>query len=852
MASSSAGGKIRTSIFIVFLMVSMTWSAGINDIVSKYEPESELSDDSISLSILESVPSISYSTTVFDLITGEAMTSITPSNSGGAATSWSISPAEPAGLNFDTLTGEITGTPNTLQTRTEYTITATNSGGTSTAYVNITINDVVPAINYNPTVFDLTNGTPMSAVTPSNSGGPVITWWISPSLSNGLNFDNSNGEISGTPTGLLENTTYTVYANNSGGSTSTTFTLGLNWTLTPSAEGAFITRNSSIASDITWEWDYDPLEAQNLSLVTGEWNTCALDSNQNVFCWGRNGNGQIGNGQTGTAACGTSGHKCKDIPTATNDLGSDVISLAFGHYHTCAILDNGDVKCWGLDNYGQLGDGGSNANTNAPSSTLVDLGTGRTAVAVGIGDAYSCAILDNGETKCWGDDVYGQLGDGGSATNINAPSSTAIDLGTGRTAVALGGGKYHVCAILDNGEAKCWGRDNYGQLGDGGSNTDQGSPVAVSGSDTWDTTRTVSSGSGSGSGSSQSNFTASVEGADLYLDVPMTNITFQYNASAASGSGGGSGTTTNGNGTTWQVADISSGTGNSHPGQYMEILVGDTLYFSADDGSSGYELWAHDTSNASTWLVADIRIGSIGSNPGQYMQILVGDTLYFSANDGSSGHELWAHDTSNASTWRVADIKSGGVSSSPGHYMQMLVGDTLYFDAYDGSSGTELWAHDTSNASTWQVANIFTAGDGSGGSYPGQYMSILVGDTLYFSAADGSSGIELWAHDTSNASTWRVADINSGTGSSNPGQYMSILVGDTLYFSAADGSSGIELWAHDTSNASTWQAADINSGTGISYPGYYIEILVGDTLYFDAADGSSGRELWAHDTSNAS
>ena len=74
-------------------------------------------------------------------------------------------------------------------------------------------------------------------------------------------------------------------------------------------------------------------------------------------------------------------------------------------------------------------------------------------------------------------------------------------------------------------------------------------------------------------------------------------------------------------------------------------------------------------------------------------------------------------------------------------------------------------------------------------------MEILVGDTLYFSAYDASSGTELWAHDTSNASTWRVADINSGTGSSSPGEYMAILVGDTLYFDANDGSSGTELWA---------------------------------------------------------
>ena len=81
---------------------------------------------------------------------------------------------------------------------------------------------------------------------------------------------------------------------------------------------------------------------------------------------------------------------------------------------------------------------------------------------------HTCAILDNGDMKCWGRNSYGQLGDGNSA-NLAFPSSTAIDLGTGRTAVSVTAGYYHTCAILDNGDAKCWGRDNYGQLGDGGS-----------------------------------------------------------------------------------------------------------------------------------------------------------------------------------------------------------------------------------------------------------------------------------------------------------------------------------------------------------------------------------------------
>ena len=109
---------------------------------------------------------------------------------------------------------------------------------------------------------------------------------------------------------------------------------------------------------------------------------------------------------------------------------------------------------------------------------------------VSAGYQHTCAILDNGDLKCWGRDNYGQLGDGGTNTNTNAPSSTAIDLGTGRTAVAVSAGQSHTCAILDNGDLKCWGYNNNGQLGDG-SNTNQGSPVAVSGSNTWDTTTTL-------------------------------------------------------------------------------------------------------------------------------------------------------------------------------------------------------------------------------------------------------------------------------------------------------------------------------------------------------------------------
>ncbi|DAC58981.1 MAG TPA: hypothetical protein D7I03_04765, partial [Candidatus Poseidoniales archaeon] len=184
-------------------------------------------------------PDISYTQNDLTLTKGTAMGAVSPTNNGGAADSWAISPSFSNGLNFDSSTGEITGTPNTLQTRTEYTITATNSGGTSITYVNITINDVVPAIFYLTDQFELTNGTSSLSASPSNSGGPVITWWISPSLSNGLNFDNSNGVISGTPTELRPTTMYTITATNSGGSS----VAYVNITVTDSAPSISYTPN---------------------------------------------------------------------------------------------------------------------------------------------------------------------------------------------------------------------------------------------------------------------------------------------------------------------------------------------------------------------------------------------------------------------------------------------------------------------------------------------------------------------------------------------------------------------------------------------------------------------------------
>ena len=138
--------------------------------------------------------------------------------------------------------------------------------------------------------------------------------------------------------------------------------------------------------------------------------------------------GQLGNGGTSD----------KSTPTLTSSLGTGrkAVALSSGFYHTCAILDNGDVSCWGYAYYGWLGNGGT-SQKSTPTLTS-SLGTGRTAVALSSGAYHTCAILDNGDVSCWGYGYHGQLGNGGTSQK-SRPTLTS-SLGTGLTAIALSSG----------------------------------------------------------------------------------------------------------------------------------------------------------------------------------------------------------------------------------------------------------------------------------------------------------------------------------------------------------------------------------------------------------------------------
>ncbi|MBS0556173.1 MAG: RCC1 repeat-containing protein [Proteobacteria bacterium] len=198
------------------------------------------------------------------------------------------------------------------------------------------------------------------------------------------------------------------------------------------------------------------------AIAAGFYHTCALTTAGAVKCWGRNDFGQLGNGSTTNSA----------TPVVVSGLGSGVAAIAAGAFHTCALTTAGAVKCWGYNGNGQLGDG----STTDRSTPVAVSGLGSDVAAIAAGFNHTCAVTTAGAVKCWGWNYYGQLGDG-STTSRTTPVAVS-GLSSGMSAIAAG--VYHTCALTTGGSVKCWGSNVSGQLGDG-SNTDHDTPVAVSG-----------------------------------------------------------------------------------------------------------------------------------------------------------------------------------------------------------------------------------------------------------------------------------------------------------------------------------------------------------------------------------
>jgi alpha-tubulin suppressor-like RCC1 family protein len=206
-----------------------------------------------------------------------------------------------------------------------------------------------------------------------------------------------------------------------------------------------------------------PLEGVS-RIAAGAQHACAVGAGGGVKCWGANASGQLGD------------TSITDRPTAVDvaGLAGGVSSISAGGKHTCVVSTSGAVKCWGDNASGQLGD-----NTRTNRSAPVDVvGASSGFVAVVAGNAHTCGLTTSGGLKCWGDNAARQLGDASSSS----PRLTPFDVpGLGGPIAAVTAGRAHTCAVTTGGGALCWGDNSYGQLGNGGGAV---SPSAVTGAST--------------------------------------------------------------------------------------------------------------------------------------------------------------------------------------------------------------------------------------------------------------------------------------------------------------------------------------------------------------------------------
>lgn len=280
------------------------------------------------------------------------------------------------------------------------------------------------------------------------------------------------------------------------------------------------------------------------------------------------------------------------------------------------------------------------------------------------------------------------------------------------------------------------------------------------------------------------------------------------------------------------VKDVYVGMDGSIPWELTK--VGDRVFYLANDGITGQELWVTDGTDAGTSLVFDFVPGSNTSWLNGLTE--VNGTLYLQGVDASGmDNELYKSDGTIAGTVLVKDINTSG-ASWPSDFVEF--GNSVLFSANDGVYDEELWISDGTEVGTYMVKDI-NPGAGMGG--PGELYNW--NGTVYFTANDGTSSYELWKTDGTSAGTILVKDINPGSAQSYPFNFCS--VGNVLYFVATDALNGQELWKTDGTEMGTVLVKDIAPGVTQSNVDNLIEF--NNQLFFTANDGTNGFELWKSD-----
>ena len=257
----------------------------------------------------------------------------------------------------------------------------------------------------------------------------------------------------------------------------------------------------------------DQASASNIAAVAGgAVHSCLITSDGNVKCWGSNSDGQFGIGHNpgnflvpqdvplpGPAAGLALGrfHGCflleaggvrcaggsfytgtgeySNSPVAPTGLGSNIVQISSTFWHTCAVTDEHDLYCWGYDSYGQIGGDCEFDVCLLPVEVTAVRGEVASVVA---GRSHTCILTTSGTVKCWGENRFGQLGNG-----LTTDSASPVDvLGLDQEVLSISA-YFHTCVLTVAADVKCWGLNNHGQLGDQNTGTDSSVPVDVVGLD---------------------------------------------------------------------------------------------------------------------------------------------------------------------------------------------------------------------------------------------------------------------------------------------------------------------------------------------------------------------------------
>ena len=203
--------------------------------------------------------------------------------------------------------------------------------------------------------------------------------------------------------------------------------------------------------------DGTPLKGAK-AIAVGLYHTCAVLEDASVRCWGWNGHGQLGGSDQQFSS--------RAVKVKLDGSGSDLVGvdqIALGYGHSCALLQDKGVMCWGSNEVGQLGQAEGENSVLSGYPVAVALGDAFEATSIAAGYGHSCAADSSGRVRCWGWNVYGQLGNAAAGRTSAAP--VEVEGLSGAKALALG--EAHSCALIEGGGAKCWGNNSLGQFGNG-------------------------------------------------------------------------------------------------------------------------------------------------------------------------------------------------------------------------------------------------------------------------------------------------------------------------------------------------------------------------------------------------